>query len=102
MARLIDLGAPAGWPSALTVRAGDVIVLGAGGANISVASDAVEVLGPFVPAVLGDNGEILSPMGAPGTVVVVARRPGMAVLELFVGDPWRGSHSKTIEITVGT
>jgi hypothetical protein len=100
MARFVDLGEPANWPSTLAVGVGDVISLGASGAHIPPAADCVEVLGPFVPAVLGDTGEILTPMGAPNTVLLVARRPGRAIVELFIGDPWRGSRSSNIEIAV--
>jgi hypothetical protein len=60
----------------------------------------IEILGPFLPAVVGDNGQILSPMGAPNAVWFLARRPGRATIDVVTGDPWQAPQTTTLDITI--
>ncbi len=79
---------------------GDVLVFQATGARISDCASALEILGPFVSAVVGSNGAVLAPMGSPNTVLVRACGPGQASLELFTGDPFHDRRTTTLHITI--
>jgi hypothetical protein len=79
---------------------GDVLVFQATGAQVSDGATAVEILGPFVSAVVGENGAVLAPMGFPNAVLVRACGPGQATLELFTGDPFHGRRATTVRITI--
>jgi hypothetical protein len=99
--RLIEIQPGArGLPPSLTVEVGDVLVFGATGGHVRSGGDAVEILGAFLSSVLGDNGRILSPMGAPNAVLFLARRPGRATIDVVTGDPWRTSQTTTLDLTV--
>ena len=100
MARLIEMRGEDALPATLTLAAGDVLAIGAAGGRIREGSEALELLGAFVPGVVGLNGEVMSPMGAPSTVLFRARRGGRATIELVRGDPWHSPGPTTIEITV--
>jgi hypothetical protein len=102
MGRLIELHDAPELPASLTVGLGDVLRFGASGGRVRSGKDVVEMLGPFMPAVLGTNGEILSPMGVPNTLLCVARRSGTAVVEIVGGFPWRESETAVVEIKVET
>jgi hypothetical protein len=99
MARLIEIDDVAGCPSPLTVEPGDLLRLAATGGRIRGGAGVVEMLGPFVAAMLADDA-ILSPEGAPGTVMVLARRPGRARIEVISGDPFYATQTTTLEIIV--
>jgi len=101
MGRLIEVQQGQVCSSPLGVQPGDVLLFHATGARVRPGSEGVEILGPFLPAVLGDNGEILTAMGAPNTVLLRALRPGQATIELISGDPWHAPRSTTLEIAVG-
>jgi hypothetical protein len=101
MGRLIEIPPSAqGFPSSLTVEVGDVLVFGATGGQVRSGGDAVEVLGALLTAVLGDDGRILSPSGAPNTVLFLARRCGRARIDVVTGDPWRTSQTIMLDLTV--
>jgi hypothetical protein len=63
-------------------------------------ADVVEIIGPFLPGVLREGGEILSPMGAPNAVLFLARRPGRAAIDVVTGDPRHAPQTMPLEITV--
>jgi hypothetical protein len=98
--RLIELEDVPGFPERLTLAVGDVLRFAASGGHVRSGGDVVEMLGPFLPAVLGTNGEILSPMAAPNTVFFVVRRPGRAVIDVVSGDPWHAHQTTIVEISV--
>ena len=100
MARLIEVQEPDQFRAPLAVRVGDVLVFQATGARISDGESALEILGPFVSAVVGENGAVLAPMGFPNAVLVRACGPGKATLELFTGDPFHGRRTTTLRITI--
>lgn len=100
MARLIEVQAEQALPSGLTVRTGDLLHFGATGGRVRSGAESVEVLGPFVPGVVGTHGEVVSPIGAPNTVLFLARSPGRASIEVVVGDPWSAPRPLALDLTV--
>jgi hypothetical protein len=100
MGRLIEVQQAPGDLRRLTIKVEDVLQFAATGGRVHSGADVVEILGPFVPGVIGDNGQILSPVGAPNTVLFVARRPGAATIDVVTGDPWHGPKTATLEISV--
>lgn len=101
MGRLIEIQhAQDPLPTSLTIRVGDVLVFGATGGHVHSGPEVVEILGPFLPGVLGDNGQVLSPMSAPNTVLFIARCSGRATIDVVTGEPWRSPKTTTVNITV--
>jgi hypothetical protein len=100
MSRLIEVQHAQTLPTRLTIRVGDVLYFGATGGHVHSGAEVVEMLGPFLPGVLGDNSEILSPMGAPNAVLFLARRPGRSTIDVVTGDPWHAPETTALSITV--
>jgi hypothetical protein len=100
MARLIEVQDVRVCPSPLTVQQGDVLLFRAAGGRVRSGGDVVEVLGPFLPAVLGDNGNILTAEGPPNTVLFRAHRPGRALIDVVAGDPFHTPQTTTLGINV--
>jgi hypothetical protein len=100
MARLIEVQDARVCPSPLTVHLGDVLLFRAAGGRVRSGGDVVELLGSFLPAVLGDDGTILTPMGPPNTVLCRARQPGRAQIDVVTGDPFHTPQTTTLGITV--
>ena len=101
MGRLIEFRADAGtFPPSLAVEVGDVLMFGATGGHVRSGADAVEMMGAFQTGVLADDGRILTPMGAPGTVLFRARCPGRATIDVITGDPWQAAQSTLLELAV--
>jgi hypothetical protein len=99
--RLIEFRADAGTlPPRLTVEVGDLLVFGATGGHVQSGADAVELMGAFQTGVLADDGRILTPTGAPGTVLFRARCPGLATIDVVTGDPWHSSQTTLLELAV--
>jgi hypothetical protein len=99
MSRLIEVQRVTD-PSPLVVRVGDVLVVPASGARVDAGGPAVELWGPFRTAVVADTGEVLAPEGPPNTVLVRARQPGTATIEVFLGDPFHESRPTTLTVAV--
>ena len=99
MGRLIEIDDIAGCPSSLTLEPGDLLRFAATGGRVRGGAGVVEMLGPFVPAMLAGD-EILSPEGAPGTVMFLARQPGRARIEVISGDPFYATQTTPLEIIV--
>ena len=74
--------------------------MNATGGRVQAGTEAIEIIGPFIPGVIGDNGEIFSPMGPPNKVLFLARRPGRATIDVITGDPWRSPKTTTVELIV--
>lgn len=70
------------------MHVGDLLVFGAAGGHVRSGAEVLERLGPFVPGAVGTDGQVLSPMGAPNTLLFLARSPGSAHIEVVRGDPW--------------
>lgn len=100
MRRLIEVKHTEALPQSLTIKEGDLLVISATGGRLQADTEAIEIIGPFISGVVGDNSEIFSPMGAPNRVALLARRPGRATIDLITGDPWRSPKTTTIELIV--
>jgi hypothetical protein len=100
MGRLIEIQPGQGLPPSLTIHVGDGLLCGATGGHVQSGADVVEMLGPFQPGVLVERGEIISPQGAPNTVLFLARRSGRATIDVVTGDPWYAPQTTTLDITV--
>ncbi|MEJ3749548.1 hypothetical protein WEI85_40600 [Actinomycetes bacterium KLBMP 9797] len=100
MSRLIDIQpATRELPAELTVAVGDVLRISASGGHVT-AGTAVRIVGIFIPAVVGIDGQVLSPAGSPNTVLFQAIAPGQAQIDVLTGDPWRApvKHRTTVVV----
>ena len=100
MARLIEVQATEAVPRALTIKVGDLLTFAATGGHVQSGSTVVAMLGPFLPSVVGDNGEIFTPMSAPNTVMFVAQAVGQAIIDVITGDPWSQTQRANLTINV--
>ena len=100
MSRLIEVQDPRACPRRLTLRVGDVLAFAATGGRVRRGGEAVELLGPFLPAVLAAGGEVLSPAGAPSAVLFRARGVGDSTIDVMTGDPWGASRATTLDVRV--
>jgi hypothetical protein len=100
MGRLIEVQPVQDLPVSLTIGVSDALLFTATGGHVRSGSDVVEILGPFNPGVLGDNGRVLSPMGAPNRILFIARQPGRATIDVVTGDPWRVPDTTALILTV--
>jgi hypothetical protein len=101
MPRRIEIQGGEDAPDVIRLIAGDVLSIAATGGHVRAGADVVDMIGAFLPAVCTAAGEVVTPMGAPGVVLFVARTAGSASLEIVTGDPWSSSQQKTIAIVVG-
>jgi len=88
MARLIEVQDPHVCPRALRIQMGDTLMFSATGGHIRSAGDVVELIGPFVPAVVDDLGNVVAPSGAPNTILFRALQDGRAIIDVMFGDPF--------------
>jgi hypothetical protein len=86
-------------PAELVVAVGDVLQFAATGGHLR-SGTAVELIGILNDSVLGTNGQVLSPLGAPGAVLFRAVEPGPAVLDVVSGDPWQSPVTLTVNVRV--
>jgi hypothetical protein len=100
MARLIEVQNPQSVSSGMVLKVGDVLLFRATGGHVQSGAEVVQMVGAFVPAILGDNASILTPMGAPNTVLFRALQPGQAMIDVITGDPWRASQRTELAIVV--
>jgi hypothetical protein len=100
MGRLIDVQQGQALPARLTLRVGDLLMFSATGGRVQSGADVIELLGHFLPGVLADNDDILSPAGPPSTVFFLARRPGRATIDVVTGDPWHAPQTTTLMLNV--
>lgn len=70
------------------------------GGQIRSGTDAVELLGAFRTGVVATDGRALAPTGAPNTLLLRARGPGQATIDVVTGDPWHAPESVPLRITV--
>lgn len=100
MGRLIEVpGGGRDVPGDLTVNVGDVLRFDATGGHVREGS-AVELLGIFVDSVVGTDGTVLAPMGAPNVVLFRGREPGRAAIDVVTGDPFRAPTSRVLTVVV--
>jgi hypothetical protein len=100
MGRLIEIQQAQDVPPSLTIQVGDVLRFGASGGHVQSGMDVVELLGHFLPGILGESGQVMAPMGAPNAVLFVARRPGRATIDVVTGDPWHAPQTIILDVTV--
>jgi hypothetical protein len=100
MSRLIEVQHVESCPPNLTINVGDVLAFGATGGHVRSGANVLEILGPFLPATLADDGQIVSPMGTPSLLWFLARRPGRATIDVVTGDPWQAPQTTPLIITV--
>jgi hypothetical protein len=75
-------------------------VFAATGGRIRSGPEAVQFLGPFLTATLGKDGKIIAPIGAPNTVMILARSPGQAIIDVITGEPWKNFDTTTLVIVI--
>jgi hypothetical protein len=100
MGRLIEIQLAPDGPARLTVMVGDLLQFAASGGHVRSGESCIEMLGPFRSAVVGLNGEVLAPMGAPNVVLFRALQPGSAEIDVVTGDPWHGPETTVLGIAV--
>lgn len=100
MARLIEVQDAPGCPSPLTVHRGDVLLFRAAGGHVRSGEDVIELLGPFLSAVVGDDGNIFTPMGPPNAILFHARKPGRASIDVVSGEPFVSSQTTVLTVLV--
>lgn len=100
MSRYIDVRPDEeGLPAELVIAVGDVVRFSATGGRIR-SGTGVELLGVLSESVVGTDGSVLTPLGAPGTVLVRARSPGLAVVDVVTGDPFRSPVTRSVVVRV--
>jgi hypothetical protein len=102
MARLITIEAPETLPPRLEVQPGDLLVVEACGAHQRDGEAVASLLGVFLRGVVGLHQQVLTPEGPPNAVAILARAPGVARLELVMGDPWRGTRTVPLALIVSS
>ena len=100
MARLIEIQDAVNCPIALSVETGDMLLFTAIGGRIRSGAEFMQLQGPFVPAVVGDTGEILTAMGSPNTILFRALQAGRGTIEVLTGEMFQPPTTTVIEITV--
>lgn len=100
MTRLIELQADQDLPARLTMVVGDLLWLEASGGHVLAGESSVELLGAFLKCVVGLEGEVLTPMGAPNVVLFRARRAGTARVAVVSGDPWHQPTTTALELDI--
>jgi hypothetical protein len=101
MPRLIDVSSLQPLSPAISLRAGDLLLVRATGGGVIAGGVAVEALGAFSAAALAPDGSVLSAMGGPDAVLFLARVPGRTRIEVVRGDPWQGPRQVVgIDVTV--
>jgi hypothetical protein len=100
MPRLIEVPNARTCSSPQTIKVGDVLLFHATGGHVCSGPEVIELVGPFVQAIVGDEGDILTSMGPPNTVLFRARQPGRALVDLVTGDPFHASERTEVRITV--
>jgi len=101
MPRLIEVSSLQPLPPAVSLRAGDLLLVRATGGAAVAGEAALEALGAFSAAALAPDGSVLAAMGGPDAVLFLARAPGQARIEVVRGDPWQGPRQTVgIDITV--
>jgi len=99
MLRFIEVSDARKCPSQI-IKVGDVLMFHAAGGHIRSGEDVVELVGPFVTAIVGDKGVIVTAMGPPNTVLFRARQPGRALVDVLIGDPFHSPRKTKLSISV--
>ncbi|HYV38742.1 MAG TPA: hypothetical protein VE988_23860 [Gemmataceae bacterium] len=100
MARLIEVQDEQETLGCLTIQQGDAVTFSATGGRVLSGQESIEMLGPYVRAVIGDDGKVMTPMGPPNSVIFRANHPGTAHISLVIGDPFHSPKTLPWELTV--
>jgi hypothetical protein len=100
MARLIEVQDVNVCPSPLVIHPGDLLLFWAVGGQVRSGDDVVEMFGPFLQAVLGNDGNILTAMGPPNKILFYARQPGSVLIDVITGDLFHTPQTNSLSITV--
>jgi hypothetical protein len=101
MPRLIEVQQDQLDSAVQNIAVGDVLLFHAGGGRVRAGKEVVELLGAFMTAVVGTNGEVLEPLGSPNTVLFRALSSGEAKISVTIGDPFYDSKKIEFRIRVG-
>ena len=100
MPRLIEVDDASKCLSPLRLRTGELLLFHASGGRIESGNDVIKMMGPFITAVIGENGSILTPECPPNTVAFLAQKNGSAVISLITGALWHSPQATRLEISV--
>jgi hypothetical protein len=87
-------------PSIITIGRADVLLFRASGGRVTAGTGLMQVIGPLITGVVVNNGQILSPGGAPNAILILAVKAGKAQLEIVTGDPFYMPVSISIEVII--
>jgi hypothetical protein len=100
MSRLVDIRPDEeGLPSELVLAVGDVVRFAATGGRVT-SGTAVELVGVLSDSVVGTDGSVLTPLGAPGAVLFRATSAGRAEVDVVTGDPFRSPVTRRVVMRV--
>ena len=60
----------------------------------------VELLGVLFDSIVGTDGSVLAPFGAPDTVLLRARSPGLAVVDVGCGHPFPSPVTRSVIVCI--
>jgi hypothetical protein len=101
MTRLIEVQ-DARLSVATGVHPPEMLQCRAAGGRVRLGGDVIELWGPFVSALVGDDVTILKAIGPANWVLVRARHPGQARIEVVMDDPFCAPQVVVLDITVKT
>jgi len=88
-----------GLPPEILLGVGDIVRFAASGGRLR-SGNSVELLGILSVGVVGTDGQVLSPLGPPSSVLIRAQGPGRAVVDITSGDPFRSPVTRSLAIRV--
>jgi hypothetical protein len=102
MARLIEVDNASALPVKITIERGDLLLFKASGGNVDSGFDVVELIGPFLSVLMLSSGDVIAPMGAPNSILFLARSAGRARIKVITGDPFFAPLITELEVFVGS
>ena len=100
MPRLIEVQDAQAYFTLKAIVVGDVLLFHASGGHVHGGPEVIELLGSFVSAVVGSEGHVLTPVGAPNTVLFRAVNEGEAQIDIITGDAFHGPRKTALQISV--
>jgi len=100
MPRFIEIQDPEVYSASEHISVGDVLFFHASGARVRSGVDVIDMLGTFVAAVVGTEGQILTPQGPPNVVLFRALHPGKVSIDLVTGDPFDRRKTTSLRINI--
>jgi hypothetical protein len=100
MPKLIEVQREQFGFAAHRMAVGDLLFFHATGGQVRSGSEIMELIGSFVTAVVGTEGQILEPLGPPNAVLFRALSPGEAEISVFAGDPFHNPTMTEFRISI--